>query len=72
MNELTFSGTESRQADPEGMILALEDCYRVPAAVFVRFLRDNGYSIDAEGIAAFSAYLREEHGGKRLAASTVN
>lgn len=72
MNALTRTGAELRQADPEGMILALEDCYRVPTSVFVRFLRENGLGIDAEGIAAFSAYLREEHDGERLAARTVN
>ncbi len=72
MKALARAGAELRQADPEALILALEDCYRVPTAVFVRFLRERGLGIDAEGIAAFSAYLREEHDGKRLAARTVN
>ena len=63
MNALATRGAELRQVDPEGMILALDDCYRVPTAVFVRFLQEHGYGIDAEGIAAFSAYLRAEHDG---------
>jgi integrase len=72
MNEPTTTRAELLTANPEGMILALSDCYSNPTRVFVRFLHERGLGFDAQGIAAFSAYLREEHDGKRRAARSVN
>ncbi len=50
----------------------LHDSYSSATAVFLHFLEDSGHGIDAEGIRAFSAFLREEHNGVRLQARTVN
>ena len=72
MNTLTTTRAELRTADPEEMILALSDCYTLATKVFVRFLHERGLGLDAEGIAAFSAYLRDEHDGRRYAARSVN
>ncbi len=63
---------EIRQTDPGESIAAIDDCYSSATRVFLRFLEDTGRRLDAEGIRAFSAYLREEHGGARLQARTVN
>jgi site-specific recombinase XerD len=72
MNALTRPGAGLRQADPVEMLTELRDCYQSATKVFLRFLEEHGHGIDAEGIAAFSAWLREEHDGKRLQSRTVN
>jgi integrase len=72
MNALTTARAELRTADPVEMLASLRDCYQGATKVFLRFLEESGRGLDAEGIAAFSAYLRTEHGGKRLQARTVN
>ena len=72
MNALTRTRAELRTADPEEMILALSDCYTLATKVFVRFLHERGLGLDEKGIAAFSAWLREEHDGWRYAARSVN
>lgn len=58
--------------DPVALLEGLCDAYTTPCSVFLRFLAETGHSIDAEGIRAFSAFIREEHGGRRLAARSVN
>jgi integrase/recombinase XerD len=72
MNALTKARAGLQQADPIEMLSKLRDCYQSATKVLLRFLEERGHGLDAEGIEAFSAYLREEHGGKRLQSRTVN
>jgi integrase len=71
MNTLTKAG-ELQSRSPAEILSTIEDSYSSATRVFLRFLADTGRAIDAEGIRAFSAFLREEHDGERLAARTIN
>jgi integrase len=72
VNALTTTGAELRQVDPFELLLDLEDCYSSATRVFLRYLEDNGGGIDPDTIRGFSAHVRQEHDGKRLAARSVN
>lgn len=72
MNALTTAGAELRQVDPAELLLGLEDCYKSATRVFLRYLEESGGGIDPDTIRGFSAHVRQEHEGKRLAARSVN
>jgi integrase len=72
MNELVTTGAELRQQDPAELLLGLADCYTSATRVFVRYLQEQGGGIDPDSIRGFSADIRQEHEGKRLAARSVN
>lgn len=72
MKALANTGAQLRQVDPAGLLLGLEDCYQSATRVFLHYLEENGQGIDPDSIRAFSAHVRQEREGKRLAARSVN
>ena len=67
MNELAKA-----ERDPVELMLGLKDCYTSATRRFIDYLREGGRGLDPDGIRGFSAHLRQEHNGKRLAARSVN
>ena len=72
MSDLVKAGAELRHADPRELMLGLEDCYKSATRVFIRYLEEEGKGLDPDGIRGFSAHVRQEREGKRLAARSVN
>lgn len=72
VNALTMKGAELRQVDPAELLLGLDDCYQSATRVFLRYLAESGGAIDPDTVRGFSAHVRQEHDGKRLAARSVN
>jgi hypothetical protein len=58
--------------DAVAEVLALRDAYSSATKVFNDFLQERGLGWTAEGVTTFTAWLREPHDGKRLAANSVN